>query len=170
MQKLGKPAGTRLGSVPAAAHLKQQPRSRLSTQSPIQALPADHQQTHTPSLPRRSLALALTGLAALAPSTCLAASRKGSKRTGLSIQELMDITADDVGRKKSLVTGQVDQSIYDDKLDFGDPSGMQGIDWAHLSTFYMGKQETALPKQFSAMLPQPFLPAHAWGCLPAQLS
>lgn len=59
----------------------------------------------------------------MAPGACLAASKKGTKRTGLSIQELMDITAEDVGRKKSIVTGQVDQSVYDDQLDFGDPSG-----------------------------------------------
>ena len=123
MYSPAKPEGPWLGSLRAC--LGQQSSCRRSTQSPVRALPADHQATNKIKLPRRSLALAMTGLAALAPSACLAASRKGSKRKGLSIKELMDITADDVGRKKSLVTGQVDQSVYDDQLDFGDPSGMR---------------------------------------------
>ena len=83
---------------------------------------AAQQETHV-SLSRRNLALGTVVLVLAAPSTCQAASRKGGKRTGLSIQELMDITAVDVGRNKSLVTGQVDKSVYDDQLDFGDPSG-----------------------------------------------
>ena len=70
------------------------------------------------------MGLGLAVLVASAPNICVAASRKGSKRTGLSIQQLMDITADDVGRKKSLVTGQLDKSVYEEQFDFGDPSGV----------------------------------------------